>query len=873
MRNKVVYIIFVLLCMSVSNFAQLLEQSEINKSITIEIENESFQSIIKLLETKYGFNFLYNPSDVKFAVKNSSFKDESIKNILDTILINSNLGHKISGNKIILFNKKKSIGIGSNKKHTIKGYIYDKQSTESLIGASIVDTKSGIGTTTNEYGFFSMTLLAGEYNLQASYIGYQSNINEIKLSKNIQIDFNLSSDAVLEEIVISDSEFTKEKHTQSQMSQINIPVKQLSAMPVIMGEEDIMKSIQLLPGIKSGTEGTSGIFVRGGSPDQNLILLDGVPVYNPAHALGIFSVFNSDALKSVSVTKGGFPARYGGRLSSVIDVRMKEGNLNEWHGDVSLGLISSKLSLSGPLVEDKVSILFSGRRTYADILAKLFLPDDPDQTVDPSLFFHDLNGKIQYKINAKHRIYLSGYFGKDKFGATFTDQTSKQKSLINWGNKISALRWNFEISDKLFANTTLTYSDYEITTENFDENLIDESLTTSNYSSGITDYGLKIDFDFSPTPKHYLKFGAGATRHAYNPGITQNEQIDNDSETGTGLKIAEIDAVETDVYIEDDIKLGKFSTNIGLHFSSFDVQTKVHYSLQPRLSANYLLTANTSLKGSFSTMTQFINLLTSEAINLPSDVWVPATNIIEPQQSWQAALGVAGILNNFTWEIEAYYKKMDNVLSYEEGASFIDRNPQNWEDQITQGKNDAYGMEFFLQKQSGDLTGWISYTLSWSNRQFEELNNNIAFPHRFDRRHDISTVLSYAVSKKIRISANWIYQTGNAVTIPQFQQVGFIPRTDFINVIENGGNKNSFRMSPVHRLDCSITFNKKKKNYERSWVISLYNAYYRKNPFFLDIKSELLIDDSNGNTIGRKNIVQEKSLIPILPSVSYKLSF
>lgn len=882
MQIKIIILSIILLCLSTTmSFSQV---SQANKIESIEIDyqcsDKNLESVLSDIETKYKINFQYNPSDISEKKISTVANDLALKDFLVRLFSETDLNYQILSNKIIIYKKVTDIGYQTPvEKHTLSGYVIDGQSTESLIGATIYAIEEGIGTVTNEYGFFSLTLPAGIHTVDASYIGYNNNRQAIKLANDTSEKIKMNSSVLIEEVVITASNTIDPVQQRTQMSQFSLPIEKLKSVPVIMGEEDLMKSMQLLPGVKSGAEGTSGIFVRGGSEDQNLILLDGVPVYNPSHVLGIFSVFNADAIKSVTLTKGGHPARYGGRLSSVVDVRMKEGNLENWHGDGSIGLISSKLSLSGPIVKDKVSILLSGRRTYADLLIKPFFPQEENQEIKPSLFFHDYNGKLQYKINDKHRIYLSGYLGKDKFGASFRDSITLQRSLINWGNKISALRWNYEISNKLFANTTVTYSDYEISTENSEEIKRDTSTIAALYTSGITDLGAKVDFDYVPTPNHYIKFGVGTVKHRYNPGINQSIRRIGDADMGTNRKIAEIDALETDVYIEDEMKFGKLNANLGLHGSAFSVENQLYTSLQPRLGLRYLAKDYLSIKASFSTMTQFINLLTSEALSLPSDVWVPSTDKILPQESWQAALGVSSSIGDYELEVEGYYKSMDNVLSYQEGVSLINSDPQNWEDQISQGTGESYGMEVFLQKTKGKLTGWIGYTLSWSNRQFDDINNGEVFPFRYDRRHDLSTVLSYAINERINLSANWVYNTGNAVTLPQYQYSVFIPGTGPAStvIVQDGGEKNSFRMSPTHRLDWSISFTKKKKRYERTWIISCYNSYYRKNPFYLSLDSRRIEEDPNipleEQDSGFTNVIKENSLIPIIPSFSYNIKF
>jgi len=876
-KNKLVTIIFLLLTYTISGAQGATPRIASDVLVTYKCTDKNLQDVLTELEDTYDIKFQYNPSDLKEKKTSIDVENKKLDKVLNNILSDSGIIFKINDDKIILYKGKNPVGLQEVKKHTISGYLLDGESTESLIGATVYAASANAGTTTNEYGFYSITLPEGTQTLDVSYLGYNSTSKTFELTEDIYSEIKLSNGAMIEEVIISATNSVEPVHQRTQMSQFTVPVEKLKAIPVILGEEDIMKSMQLLPGVKSGSEGTSGIFVRGGSEDQNLILLDGVPVYNPAHVLGLFSVFNADAIKSVTLTKGGHPARYGGRLSSVIDIRMKEGNLNEWHGDGSIGLVSSKLSVSGPIVNDKVSILLSGRRTYADLILKPFFPQENGQEVTPQLFFHDYNGKLQYRINNKHRIYLSGYFGKDKFGAEFRDDRKLQKSFINWGNTISALRWNYEISNKLFANTTLTFSDYKISTENSQEEFDDSSIIATLYNSGITDVGAKVDFDFVPSPNHYIKFGTSLVHHSYNPGVNQNVQTTPEGDNGNVVEVANIKAIETALYIEDDIKFGKFNANVGLHTSAFSADEKLYTSVQPRLGLRYLATKSMSVKASFSTMTQYINLLTSESLNLPSDVWVPSTDRIEPQDSWQAALGLGGTQGQYEWEIEGYYKQMSNVLSYQEGSSLLDNNPDNWEDQITQGDGESYGAEVFLQKTRGKLTGWIAYTLSWSNRQFDDINNGKIFPFRFDRRHDFSTVLSYSLTDRIKLSANWIYQTGNAVTLPRYQYGAILPGGNNIVQVQDGGQKNSFRMSATHRLDWSISFHKKKKRYERTWVIGFYNSYYRKNPFYLDVESEGVHSETpspNGETfIGTRNVIKEKSLIPIIPSVSYNIKF
>lgn len=767
-------------------------------------------------------------------------------------------------------------------KHTISGYIEDIESSERLIGATVYDRISSKGTVTNEYGFFSLTLPPGKVELIFSYVGYQETLIPISLNKDISETYSLSNVIAIDEIVIT-AEQDEAIQEKTQMSQMTVPVKQLKAMPVILGETDILKSLQLLPGVQSGGEAQTGLYVRGGSPDQNLVLLDGVPIYNVSHMLGLFSVFNADAIKTVTLTKGGFPARYGGRLSSILDIRMKEGNLNEFHGEGSIGLISSRLTLQGPINKGKTSFLLSGRRTYADLIAKPFIKAEEK----PTLHFYDLNGKIQHKLTDKHRLYLSGYLGSDEFGFEDRSEFYRDRGELSWGNYISSLRWNWEVTPKLFINTTATLSNYDIDIFALNEEIRSTQTSTfsAKYISGIRDYGGKVDLDFIPSPNHYIKAGISSINHTYRPGaITINEDSPS---TALDTLIGEmnVSSQEYDAYIEDDISLGPLKINVGLHGSVFKTGETTYNSLQPRLGLRYKLNKDVSFKASYSEMAQYINLLTNESLSLPTDLWVPSTANIKPQTSKLYAAGLATtIKDDYEVSLEGYYKTMNNVLSYKEGASFLFGLDESWEDKVTQGDGESYGMELFIQKNTGRLTGWVGYTLSWNWRQFDDINNGIRYPFRFDRRHDIAIVGSYKLSDKITLAANWTYGTGNAVSINTLQvphnffngqywdENGPVSNSLFINGVETGAKKNAHRMSNFHRLDLSVTFNKKKKNFERSWVIGLYNAYGRKNPFLLTTEDKYT-QLASGERVYDGKIFKEISILKFIPSISYNFKF
>ena len=577
---------------------------------------------------------------------------------------------------------------------TLSGYITDFETGEALIGVNVWAPELKLGTSSNNYGFYSLTLPKGTHVVRLTYLGYDNNQFEADLSRNVEFNFRLKpSDNMLNEVDVVAAEGQKIQD-QVQMSKMEVPIKQLKSLPAIMGEVDIMKTLQLLPGVQSGGEGTSGLYVRGGSPDQNLILLDGVPLYNVNHLFGFFSVFNADAISNVSITKGGFPARYGGRLSSVLEVNMKEGNMKEFHGDATVSLIASKMTVEGPLIKDKSSFMLSARSTYIDVLAKPFIANlnstDPNFNVSPRYYFYDMNGKVNYKLGQYDRFYLSHFQGKDDFGLrsrdTYENGTERYESSIDfgldWRNSITAARWNHQWSPKLFSNVTATRSQYVFNTRAISEELAypnyPDTLGMSDerfaglYFSGIEDYGARIDFDFALNPRHYIRYGANYTNHTFSPGATNLEFQSGGFNLDTTIGGDAVFSDEVYAFIEDEWKVNEnLKMNGGLHFANLFVQGESYHSLQPRFGMNYSLPGGLAFKASYAEMMQFVNLLTNEGIGLPTDLWVPSTANIKPQTSQQIAAGLAKNIGPYEFSVEGYYKTMDNLVSYKEGASFL----------------------------------------------------------------------------------------------------------------------------------------------------------------------------------------------------------
>jgi hypothetical protein len=768
----------------------------------------------------------------------------------------------------------------SQRTTTFSGYISDARTGESLIGATVYDLVSGKGTVANVYGFYSLTLSGDSANLRFSYVGYAARFAAFPWGESRTVDMALTPAAELQGVEIV-AELTEREFERTQMSALELSMEKVKALPVLLGERDVLKTIQLLPGVQSGTEGSSGLYVRGGGPDQNLILLDGVPVYNANHLFGFFSIFNTDAINSVKLIKGGFPAEYGGRLSSVIDIRMKEGNSQELKGEGGIGLIASRLTIEGPIVKNKTSFMVSGRRTYIDVLTRPIIRSQGDG-VDGGYFFYDLNTKVNHRFSDRSRLYLSGYFGRDKFFARDTYNApsgssgerwrERYEAGLDWGNAIGALRWNYVFNPRLFSNTTLTYTNYlfrvrnEFETERVSGGVGRTEYNRIQYRSGIKDWGARVDFNYLPNPEHYIKFGGGYIYHTFNPGVNRfsdrTELITRDTTYGS----SRIFAHEFYTYAEDDFAItDRLKVNGGLHFSGFFVGDKNYLSLQPRVSGRYLIDRRTSVKASYAHMAQFLHLLTNAGIGLPTDLWVPPTERIRPQIAHQVAAGVSrAVADGWDFTFETYYKTIENFIEYREGATFLGGG-QDWQNKVETGKGWSYGGELMLEKKTGRTTGWIGYTLSWTNRQFENLNFGRVFPYRYDRRHDLSLVATHKFNDHVDMGLVWVYGTGNAVTLPLERYQPLQGFTDFWGSegIGHIASRNNYRMAAYHRLDLSVNLHRPTRWGERTWSFGLYNAYSRQNPFFLYFST-----DDRGN-----QRLTQFALFPIIPSVMYSFKF
>ena len=871
-------------------FALQTQAQKAETKLSFSIRNATLEEFVKRIENSTGFSFIYG-EEVKINHRLTlDVKQKTIPEILNLAFANEPVKYQITGRHILLQKKKQK---PVSRKFTISGYVTDGTSSETLIGANILESRQQQGTTTNPYGFYSITLPAGETELSFSYLGYTTRQYKLELSKDTLINVLMQDNNQLEEVVII-SDKAEAGITATQMGAQEIPIAQIKNTPSILGEADVMKTIQLMPGVQAGVEGSAGLYVRGGGPDQNLILLDGVPVYNVDHLFGFFSVFTPEAVKKVTLFKSSFPARFGGRLSSVVDVRSNDGDMKKYHGTLSIGLLSSKIQLEGPIIRDKTSFNISARRSYIDLIAKPFMPKD-DKI---SYYFYDINAKINHKFSDRSRLFLNFYNGKDSYYFKTTDSSSsmyKDKMSLNWGNTIATARWNYIFNQKLFSNTTVAYNKYRmdanstVYTKTSLLESISESNYHSNYHSGICDWSYLIDFDYNPTPAHHIKFGAGYLHHDFRPevatskiqekedGITKQDTLYNSISNST------IQAHEVSAYIEDNFDIGsRLRMNVGLHLSMFRVQKRNYFSAQPRVSARYQLTRHTALKASYTKMSQYIHLLSSTPISMPTDLWVPVTSKIKPMQAHQYSLGsyYTG-LPGWEFSVEGYYKQMRNVLEYKEGVSFLGSS-SGWENKVEMGKGRSMGIEFMAQKTTGKTTGWIAYTLAKSDRKFAVggINNGERFPYKYDRRHSISLCLNHKFSERIDIGASWIYNSGGTVTLPEQQTVilkpdGSIEQTDYIS------KRNNYRLPASHRLNIGVNFNKKTKHGMRTWNISLYNAYNSMNPTLVYGKRRdydyLAYKDEHGKYTGGYNtsklFIKKITLLPIIPSVTYTYKF
>lgn len=766
------------------------------------------------------------------------------------------------------------------KKATMSGYVSDKSTGENLFSCGIYVKEINKTVYTNDYGFYSITLDTGRYTLRIVYTGYKGIEMTVRLKKDNRLNIALVPDVIMTDEVTITTDKAADNTKSTEMGKIDLDIEKVKTLPAFLGEVDVIKTIQLLPGVLAAGEGNSGYYVRGGGPDQNLVLLDEAPVYNASHLFGFFSVFNADAVSGLDLYKGSMPAQYGGRLASVLDISMKEGNNQKFKVDGGLGLIASRLTVQGPIKKDTSSFIVSARRTYIDMVMKPFIKKS-SPFYGTGYYFYDLNAKVNYKFSDKDRLYLSGYFGKDVFN--FKDAKNDFGMKIPWGNATATVRWNHLFNDKLFMNVTGIMSNYDFSFGGEQDQFV------FTLQSGIRDYSGKVDFHFFPNPRHNIKFGAYYVNHRFTPSSVTAESGEVTFDVGGLVRLY---AHEAAVYIGDDFDItDNLRINVGIRYSMFNQygpftrflkdpttgknsdtleyakgeSVQLYHGPEPRFSLRYTLTKNASIKAGFTRNLQYIHLASLSTVSLPTDVWIPSTDRVKPQLGYQYSVGYFHNFKNNAYEtsVELYYKDMQNQVEYKEGALPDDDVKDNPDNNFVFGKGWSYGAEFFVKKRTGQFNGWVGYTLAWTKRKFPDINFGQPYYAKFDRRHDLSVALVYEPWKRWTFGLVFVYATGNAITLP----VSWYLIDNRITY--EFAERNSIRMRPYHRMDLSVTFKgKETKKFKSSWNLSVYNVYSRLNPYFLYI-------DTDGDVYKGSLTVKAKqvSLFPILPSITWNFSF
>lgn len=765
-----------------------------------------------------------------------------------------------------------------SKNIRVNGYMYDSKTRETLIGATIYDMNSKFGTSSNNYGFYSISIPKGQAEFFISYIGYEKVLIKYNFTKDTSINIYLQpSSSTLKEVVIEDRSVAKRFIEDPTPGKITINPITITSLPSIGGESDLLKSLQLMPGVKSGTEGTTGLYVRGGNMDQNLYLIDGIPIYNPNHLMGFISTFNTDAIKNIEFYKGAFPARYGGRASSVVDVRMKDGNNEKIRGEVGVGLISAKLNIEGPIIKDKTTFSISGRRTYIDLLTRplvAYINRTEGTDADFAYFFSDLNLKVHHKFSPSNRLTASLYWGDDKFKFRTTDNSedypSKNTANVKWGNLIGTIDWAYEINNRLFSNLSFSYNRYRSNMSSMIESTYRDGGMEMNYKfdfsflSGIEDWSVKNNYNFYLNGWNSINYGVNYTYHTYSPEITSIKAIEDFVISDQYNVNNRVYGNEVILYIEDEMNFTeRFSINPGIHYNMFNVnKTTTYHSIQPRLGARYSILKNLSLKAGYAMMNQNIHLLANGILSLPTDLWVPVTERIAPITSHQISAGLFYELKEWAnLSYELYYKKLNNVIDYKDGVSSFNSGAEKWEDKVAQGKGEAYGMEVMVQREKGNTTGWISYTLSWAYREFAggEINGGKKYFDRYDSRNQLNIVVTHKFSDMVDATAAWYYNSGNRVSVPIASYYNPSSGDDtFPELVEVYGDRNNYLMPDYHRLDVSVNFHKVKKHGTRTWSINVFNVYNRKNAFMIMTKQG-----------SEPNKLTVYSIMPIIPTISY----
>lgn len=879
------------------------------RKVTLNMQKASVREILDEIQKQAGVTFSYE-SSLLSGLPKTTFRadDEALENCLTRLFANLPVVYKMTGRIVVLKRKPKQV--------TVSGFVRDKRSAESLIGASVYESGSRVGTASNNFGFFSLTLPGGDITIRASYIGYTGRLyNLTGLERDTVLTIELEPSASLQEVVVTGQSTSKQSVLSTQMGALEINQQTIRSTPVMFGEADIIKTLQLTPGVSSGTEGTAGMYVRGGNVDENLFLIDGNPVYQINHIGGIFSAFNPEAISGMDFFKSGFPSRYGGRLSSVVDVHMKEGNMKEYHGSATLGLISGNLNFEGPIVKDRTSFNISLRRTWLDVLSAPALAIANKITKKDGIrtraryAFHDLNLKVNHIFNDRSRMYFSLYNGNDVLKGGSTDYPSDFYSdvksynydtdvSLRWGNIMATTGWTYVFNNRLFGKFSGVFTRYhsklrstELDIEGKEgESGYSERFSENSTNTGIMDLGVRTSFDYLPVHSHHIRFGGDYLVHRFRPEYNRSSSFDKSQDFISNINKEYANDLlwghEAGVFAEDDwTLLPSVRINAGVRFSLFNVQGKTYTGVEPRVSLRWLLADNLSFKASYSRMNQYVHLISNSFISLPTDAWMPVTRKLKPLLSDQVSAGFYYDLNKtYSFSVEGYYKTMENLLEYRDGHTFTP-SYLNWEEKLTAGDGRAYGAEFMVRKETGRTTGWIGYGLSWADRKFDELNLGERYPARFDNRHKLNIVVMHKISPKVEISAAWSYASGNHVTLSLENYM----ENGSLNYVHGNGydlpytgswgidyyeGRNNYQLPAYHRLDLGIKiYRPKKKGRMGIWTVSIYNVYSRMNPFMIHKTDKEVRDPSSSYGYKVVPVFKTVGIMPIIPSVSYTYKF
>ncbi|MDL2282464.1 TonB-dependent receptor [Parabacteroides sp. OttesenSCG-928-G06] len=910
-RHIYILLFGIMFCPASLLFAQEKADSLHSITLTLHIEKQPLENVLQEIEKQSGLYFSYEASLLKGLAK-VTFKavDEPMNSSLERLLTPLSLMWQQRGKTIILKKRPRQV--------VISGFVRDKASAESLIGASVFQSATRKGAATNSYGFFSIPLDPGDIQLQVSYIGYKPQVVSFPfMERDTMLTIELEGNAILDEVVVLASDRDRQPVMNTQMGNLEINRQTIQSTPTLFGESDIIKTLQLTPGVSAGTEGFAGMYVRGGNMDENLFLIDGNPVYQVNHVGGIFSAFNTEAIRGMDFFKSGFPARYGGRLSSVVEVHTKEGNMKEYHGSASLGLISANLSLEGPIIKDRTSFMIAMRRTWLDaiLLPTLAIVNKSEKKhgskVSGRYAFYDLNVKLNHIFNERSRMFFSLYNGKDILKASpeefnpeseyeTTPYLNKYDASLTWGNLMATLGWTYVFNNKLFGRVSGVYTQYRSSLRSTQENTYDVkgsedyeySFNETTSLNGISDFGLRSSFDYLPAANHHIRFGGDYLLHRFRPEYSRykatNELDEETEQINTTYTDDLLWSHEASAFIEDEWTLSsRVKLNAGLRLSLFAVTGKTYFSAEPRLSGRWLMRKDLSMKASYARMSQSVHLLNSSYINLPTDSWMPVTSHFKPLVSDQVSLGMYyNLKEKYDFSIEGYYKKLNNLLDYRDGYSFLPTF-SSWEEKLTAGSGRAYGVEFMARKQAGKTTGWVSYALSWADRKFSDINDGERFPSKFDNRHKLNIVLMHKLTPKVEVSAAWSYSSGNRMTLSlesyEMATGGVMPGGGSDrNTIDLYSGRNNYQLAPYHRLDLGVNILRPKKSGNLGiWNISIYNVYNRMNPFMVyKGHKEVAVwlppgQDPDGKGYHHKSVPVFKQLgiFPIIPSISYTYKF